>query len=131
MVTKDRAAEIRAKLKSKLNGSQLNSGFDPEILALGAELAAFHIEAGVRKFADFAKAIAADLDASVSELRPYLRGWFNGARDMIEDSGLPIEGMDSPEQVRDALAVIDKEIADGSDNGAGIAPESLQDCAVI
>ena len=48
LVTKDRAAEIRAKLKSKLNGSQLNSGFDPEILALGAELAAFHIEAGVR-----------------------------------------------------------------------------------
>lgn len=112
LVTADRAAEVRAKLKAKLNGSQLNSGFDPEILALGAELAAFHIEAGARKFADFAQAMAQDLDMPLSKVRPYLRGWFNGARDMIEDAGLSIEGMDGPDEVRAALAKLDAEVAE-------------------
>lgn len=108
LVTKSRAEEIRAKLQAKLKG-QLNAGIDPEILALGAELAAFHIEAGARKFTDFAKAVAADLGASIKDLRPYLRSWYNGARDMMEDAGLGIEGMDGPDEVRAALAELDKE----------------------
>jgi len=107
LVTADRAAELRAKLKAKLNGSQLNSGIDPEILAMGTELAVFHIEAGVRRFADFARTMAADLDMPMEKIRPYLRSFYNGARDMMEDANLSIEGMDGPDEVRAALRQLD------------------------
>ncbi len=105
LVTDDRAAVLRARLKSKL--SQLNSGIDPEILAIGAELAVYHIERGARTFAAFAKNVAADLDVTVDKVRPYLRSWYNGARDMMEDMNASIEGMDSAETVRSELAKLD------------------------
>jgi hypothetical protein len=69
---------------------QLNAGINPELIALGTELAMFHMEAGVRKFADVAKAIAEDLGIELSRLRGYMRSWYNGARDAIEDHGLPV-----------------------------------------
>lgn len=106
LVSQDRAAELRKKLKAKF--TQLNSGLDPEILAIGTELAVFHLEAGVRKFADFARTMASDLDVPLNRLRPYLRSWYNGGRDMMEDSGISIEGMDSPETVRAELAKLDQ-----------------------
>ena len=102
-VTADRAAIIRERLKKKLDGSQLNAGPDPEILALGAELAAFHIEAGARKFKDFAVKIADDLGMAMNEIRPFLRSWYNGARDLMEDSGENIDGMDDAEAVKSGL----------------------------
>lgn len=105
LVSDDRAAELRARLKAKL--SQLNSGIDPEIMAIGAELAVYHIERGARKFAAFAKNIANDLDVSVEKIRPYLRSWYNGARDMMEDMGADIQGMDNSETVRAELAKLD------------------------
>ena len=105
LVSDDRAAELRARLKAKL--SQLNSGIDPEIMAIGAELAVYHIERGARKFAAFAKNIADDLDVSVEKIRPYLRSWYNGARDMMEDMGADIQGMDNSETVRAELAKLD------------------------
>ncbi|WAU72378.1 PLxRFG domain-containing protein [Acinetobacter sp. TR11] len=105
LVSDDRAAELRARLKAKL--SQLNSGIDPEIMAIGAELAVYHIERGARKFAAFAKNIANDLDVSVEKIRPYLRSWYNGARDMMEDMGADIQGMDNAETVRAELAKLD------------------------
>lgn len=105
LVSDDRAAELRARLKAKL--SQLNSGIDPEIMAIGAELAVYHIERGARKFSAFAKNIANDLGVSVDKIRPYLRSWYNGARDMMEDMGADIQGMDSAETVRSELAKLD------------------------
>lgn len=102
LVTADRAAELRKKLQDKLK-NQLNAGIDPEILAMGAELAVFHIEAGARGFIDLAKAIAADLGTTPTKIRPYLRSWYNGARDMMEDGGLSIDGMDDPIAVREAM----------------------------
>lgn len=107
LVSRERAAELRDRLKQKLSGTQLNSGIDPELLAIGTELAVFHIEAGARKFAQFAKAIAEDLDMPVSSLRPYLRSWYNGARDMTEDMGGDVAGMDSAEVVREELGKLD------------------------
>ncbi|MCL7999973.1 cell wall hydrolase, partial [Brucella sp. 21LCYQ03] len=112
LVSRDRADEIRKKLRAKLSG-QINSGIDPEILALGTELAAFHIEAGARRFADFAHAVAADMDASIEKLRPFLRAWYNGARDMMEDSGLDITGTDDANAVKSALATL-KDTDNGS-----------------
>ena len=105
MVSAERAAELSAKLKAKLS-TQMNAGIDPEILAMGAELAAFHIEAGARKFADFAKAVSDDLGMELTKLRPYLRSWFNGARDMMEDNGLDITGMEDAEGVKAELAAM-------------------------
>ena len=107
LVTAERADELRARLKAKLKG-QLNSGIDPEVMAIGTELAAFHIEAGARSFVDFAKAMAADLDTTVEKIKPYLRAWYNGARDMTEDAGRDISGTDGPDAVRAAMADIGK-----------------------
>lgn len=112
LVSRDRADEIRKKLRAKLQG-QINSGIDPEILALGTELAAFHIEAGARRFADFARAVASDMETSIEKVRPFLRAWYNGARDMMEDSGLDISGTDDASEVRAALATL-KDTPDGS-----------------
>lgn len=112
LVSTERAEELRNRLKSKLNG-RLNSGFDPEILAIGTELAAYHIEAGARKFIDFARAIAKDLDMKPQELRQYLRSWYNGARDMMEDSSVSISGMDSPTIVSQELSNLMSEDATG------------------
>ncbi|WP_316205726.1 PLxRFG domain-containing protein [Bradyrhizobium sp. SZCCHNS1012] len=129
LVTAARADEIRAKLRAKIKG-QLNSGIDPEVLALGAELAAFHIEAGSRKFAAFARAVAKDLGVNVSDVRKYLRAWYNGARDMMEDAGFDVAGMDSPETVRAQAPVIgDQEIenesgVEGGDREGVRQPES-------
>ena len=77
IVSKERADELRKRLRDKLNN--LNSGFDPEVLAIGTELAAYHIEAGARKFADFSKAMIEDIGDAI---KPYLKAIYNGARDL-------------------------------------------------
>ena len=76
MVSAERYEELKARLHKKMFG-QLNMGFDPEILAIGTEMAAFHIEAGARSFADFAKRMIADLGDAI---RPYLKSFYEGAR---------------------------------------------------
>lgn len=124
LVTADRAEELRKKLKEKLRG-QLSAGIDPEILAIGAELAAFHIEAGARRFADFAKAVAADMGVSVEKLRPFLRAWYNGARDLMEDSGVDIAGTDDAETVRAELAKL-KDAPDAAAKLEGSGESALE-----
>lgn len=124
LVSQDRAAELRQRLKAKF--SQLNSGIDPEILAIGTELAVFHIEAGVRKFADFAKAMANDLDLPLNRVRPYLRSWYNGARDMMEDSGVSIDGMDTAETVRSELAKLNEQPAASNDQPTAPAAQQAE-----
>ncbi len=107
LVTKDRAEELRAKMRDRFKN--ITAGVDPELMAMGAELAVFHIEAGARKFADFARAIRADLGLTMEQLRPFLRSWYNGARDMMEDMGAPVADMDGPDQVRAALSALQEE----------------------
>ena len=68
LVTLDMRDKIKARMKAKLG--RLNTGIDPELLADGIQLGVFHLEAGVRSFVDFAKAVAADLDTPVSSLKP-------------------------------------------------------------
>lgn len=75
LVSKDRYEELKNKLRGKLG--QMNVGFDPELFAIGAEMAAYHIEAGARKFADFAQRMVADIGDGV---RPYLKSFYEGAR---------------------------------------------------
>lgn len=50
----------------------MNIGIDPEILAIGTEMAVYHLEKGSRKFAEYAKAMIADLGDSI---RPYLKAF--------------------------------------------------------
>ncbi|MCW2275152.1 PLxRFG domain-containing protein [Rhodoblastus acidophilus] len=118
LVGNDRAAELREKLRQKLKaaGHTLNSGIDPEMLAIGAELAVYHIEAGARAFGDFAKVMARDLGAKLGDLKPYLRSWYNGARDMMEDHGHDVADLDAPDKVKSELArVLSEEATNGSD----------------
>lgn len=79
LVTDERYAELRERLRKKLNN--LNVGIDPEILSIGIEMAVYHLERDSRKFADYATAMIADLGDVV---RPYLKAFYNGARDLPE-----------------------------------------------
>lgn len=87
-----RAEELRKRLQSKLN-NELRSGFDPELFAIGVEYTTLYLESGVRKFADFAKKMVADVGAGV---KPYLKAFYNGARSM---PGVDTKGMDSAADV--------------------------------
>lgn len=75
LVSKDRYEELKNKLRGKLG--QMNIGFDPELFSIGAEMAAYHIEAGARKFGDFAQRMIEDVGDAV---RPYLKSFYEGAR---------------------------------------------------
>lgn len=80
LVTDERYAELRERMRRKLGG-QMNMGVDPEILAIGTEMAVYHIEKGLRKFSDYSKAMIDDLGDAI---RPYLKAFYNGARDLPE-----------------------------------------------
>lgn len=80
LVTDEHYAELRERMRKKLLG-QMNMGIDPEILAIGTEMAVYHIEKGARKFAEYATAMIADLGDAI---RPYLKAFYNGARDLPE-----------------------------------------------
>lgn len=80
LVTDERYAELRERMRKKLLG-QMNMGIDPEILAIGTEMAVYHLEKGARKFTEYATAMVADLGDSI---RPYLKAFYNGARDLPE-----------------------------------------------
>lgn len=72
-ITEDKAEAARKLLREKLKGNQHNAGIDPEVAKAGIELAAYHVEAGARAFADYAKAMIEDLGAGVV---PYLKSWY-------------------------------------------------------
>ena len=95
LVSDERMEELKKRLRAKLNN--LNMGVDPEVLAIGLELTAGYIDRGVKKFADYSKAMINDLGDVV---RPYLKAFYNGVRDMpeITSNGLDAE-MDDYETV--------------------------------
>lgn len=80
IVSDSRMEELKKRLKSKLLG-QLNVGVDPEVLAIGAEMAVGYLERGVTKFADFAWTM---IDEVGDFMRPYLKSFYNAVRDMPE-----------------------------------------------
>lgn len=77
IVSDERYQELKNRLKQKLG--QLNVGIDPEIIAIGAEMAVYHIERGAVKFADYCKAMVDDLG---DVIRPYLKSFYSSARYM-------------------------------------------------
>lgn len=100
LVSDERYAELRERMKQKLRG-QMNMGIDPEILAIGTEMAVYHIEKGARKFAEYAKAMIADLGDAI---RPYLKSFYNGARDLPE---MQSEGLTSEMTPYDEVSSFD------------------------
>ena len=106
LVSDERYAELRRRMQEKLLG-QMNMGIDPEILAIGTEMAVYHIEKGARQFANYARGMIADLGDAI---RPYLKAFYNGARDLPEMSELSKE-MDSYDDVsRFDVANFDKPV---------------------
>jgi hypothetical protein len=84
--TADAAQKARDLIRNKLK-NQMSSGIDPEMVHAGITLAGYHVEAGARKFADFAKAMLDDLGENA---RPFLKMWYNAVRDY---PGFEAEGM--------------------------------------
>jgi uncharacterized protein YqjF (DUF2071 family) len=85
-------------------GGEGNSGHQPardtidsEILSNGMELAVFHIEAGMRTFAAYAKAMVNDLG---DVAKPYLKSWYMGVK--FDPGATAFEGMDSAASVESA-----------------------------
>lgn len=81
IVTKDRYAELKKRLNAKFN-SQLNMGIDPEIAAILAEMTVYHLEGGIRKFADVARTLIADCGNAVV---PYLKKAYKEARSLFSE----------------------------------------------
>ena len=120
LVTDERYEELKKRMKAKLG--QLNVGIDPEIIAIGAEMAVYHIEKGARKFADYAKAMIADMG---DVIRPYLKSFYNAVRDMPEaiDNGL-VDDMSAYDEVRSFdVANFDKQNVDALATAELVAQE--------
>ena len=122
LVTDERYAELRERMRRKLGG-QMNMGVDPEILAIGTEMAVYHIEKGLRKFSDYSKAMIDDLGDAI---RPYLKAFYNGARDLPEvgDNGWD-KDMTAYEDVRSFdVANFDKPVPDIMDAAETVVRET-------
>lgn len=121
LVSEERYQELKKRMIQKFGG-QFNMGVDPEILAIGTEMAVYHIEKGARKFAAYAKAMIADLGDFI---RPYLKSFYNAVRDMpeAEAAGL-VADMDSYEDVRRVdIANLDKTGVDAMATAAAVVAE--------
>ena len=105
LVTDERYEELKKRMKAKLRG-QLNMGVDPEMLAIGAEMAVYHIESGARAFGAYAKEMISDLGDAI---RPYLKAFYNGARDLPEMTELSNEMTPYEEVSRYNVATIGNE----------------------
>lgn len=104
LVSNERYEELKKRMRSKLG--QLNLGVDPEMLAIGAEMAVYHIENGARAFGAYAKEMISDLGDAI---RPYLKAFYNGARDLPEMTELSSEMTPYDEVSRFDVATIGNE----------------------
>ena len=76
----ERFEELRKRLRMKLRG-QLNMGIDPEAFSIGVEMSFLMLKHGARKFSEYAKNM---IEALGEDVRPYLKSFYNGARDLPE-----------------------------------------------
>ena len=76
LVTQSDKDDALALIRSKLG--QLNAGIDPELMAATTKVAVYYIEAGVRKFPDFVKAMVDAL--GTTKIIPWLQSAYEAAR---------------------------------------------------
>ena len=99
LVSEEQHLKNQARLKELLRGTTLNVGINPEILALGIQEAAYYLEGGIRRFVDFASKM---VEAFGDDVRPYVKAFYNGARDMPEIAELGIDKEMTPyDEVRE------------------------------
>ena len=91
LFTADAVEKARARLKAKLGN--INAGIDPELMMDGITIAGAYVEAGVRSFSAFSKAMVEDLGEAV---RPFLRSFYEGVRHY---PGLDTTGMSSTSDI--------------------------------
>lgn len=77
--TDDAYEAARRRMHERLN--RLNAGLDPEMLSDGLIMAGYHVEKGARKFAEFAREMIREFG---DKIRPYLKSFYNGLRDLPE-----------------------------------------------
>lgn len=82
----ERFEALRRRMR-ELNG-HLNMGVNPEQFAIGVEMSFLVIKHGARKFGEYAKQM---IDALGEWARPYLKSFYNGARDLPDMAGLEKE----------------------------------------
>lgn len=122
LVTDDEYETLKKRMRMKLRG-QLNMGIDPEILEIGISMAVYHIERGARKFTEYAKAMIDDMG---DDIRPYLKSFYNGVRDLPEAIKAELDrAMSSYEEVASIdVANFDKPSKDIMEQAAQIAAET-------
>lgn len=120
IVSDERYQELKNRLKQKLG--QLNAGIDPEIIAIGAEMAVYHIERGAVKFADYCKAMVNDLG---DVIRPYLKSFYSSARYMPQsiENGLSERMSPDSEVSRFDVTNFDKSVPDVMQQIENVAKE--------
>lgn len=96
LFTEDKKNAALERLKAKLN--RLNTGFDPELLKDGIDVAGFFIEAGSRRFAAYSKQM---IDALGEKIKPYLKYLYKSVR---EFPGFDASGMDTDEKINAFLS---------------------------
>lgn len=115
----NRFEELKRRMRNKLRG-QMNMGVDPEILAIGTEMAFYVIKHGARKFGDYAKAMIDELGDAI---RPYIKSFYNGARDFPEMEEYADE-MTPYDEVRTFdVANFDKAVPDAMETAAQVVVE--------
>jgi cell division protein FtsB len=138
LVTDERYEELKKRLRSKI--SNLNVGFDPEVLSIGMEMAAYHIERGAKKFVDFSREMIKEFGDGI---RGYLKSFYNGARDMPGMESLKSEmtpyaevdatdvaniGKETIDPMRTAdMAKREKEVEEGKKKTEELKKETLDD----
>lgn len=122
LVTDEQYEELKKRMRMKLRG-QLNMGIDPEILEIGIQMAVYHIERGARKFTEYAKGMIDDMG---DDIRPYLKSFYNGVRDLPEVIEAKLDkDMSSYEEVAGIdVANFDKPSKDIMEQAAQIAAET-------
>lgn len=118
LVTDERYEVLKNRMRILLGG-HMNMGVNPEVLAVGTEMAVYHIEKGAKRFADYAKAMIADLGEGI---RPYLKSFYNGARELPEVEAMGLSGEMTP---YDEVRVFDVANFDSSEINAMATAEQV------
>ncbi len=112
--TRESRDEALKKLREIARRS--NAGVDPELVHSGIMLAGYHVEAGARVFADYARAMLQDLGEWSA---PYLKMWYNALRDY---PGFGADGMTPTHEITDQS--LEEAWRDVRDSGVGLEPGS-------
>lgn len=104
LIDETEAARAADSLRARLaEGLPLSA---PDALAAGVTLAVHRIERGAPGIHAVALGLSAALGADPGRIARAMRGWYEGARDLLDDNGRDTRGMEPPEAARDALAAL-------------------------